>query len=457
MRLALGLTLLAGALAQTPTTSVPPPPSNSVGCVLHGDHYHCDGPASGASSTVSGIPPPPTESTGCTLHEDHYHCTGRADGANTTAAHADEHDAAHDDEGPCVIHVGHTHGKCSSQDIACGAILLEDYKMPLHIAAVFIVLVSSAVGILVPLGAGWMRRSDSAENRTDTVASLDAAALGKGGAWGKVFFVARHFGTGIILSTAFIHLLYHGFVMFNNECIGHMGYESTSSAIALAGAFVTFLLDFVGSRTARAKLDHAHARATSAAPEGEDGKEVDGSTTLASSSLVGHSCTHEEAVVRTEQVWQVFLLEAGIIFHSIMIGVTLGAGSGAGWTTLLIVVVFHQFFEGAALGARITLLFWISKMRTFVLAIIFTLITPIGIAIGIGVRKSFSSNGKAALLSVGILNSISAGILLYTAFKLLAVDFTDGPLKRAKVSTVCVALGAVIIGMVAMSVLGKWA
>lgn len=51
-------------------------------------------------------------------------------------------------------------------------------------------------------------------------------------------------------------------------------------------------------------------------------------------------------------------------------------------------------------------------MRTFVLAIIFTLITPIGIAIGIAVRHSFSQNGKAALLSVGILNSISAGILV---------------------------------------------
>ncbi|TXT12837.1 hypothetical protein VHUM_01238 [Vanrija humicola] len=303
-----------------------------------------------------------------------------------------------------------------------------------------------------------MRRADNAEGRVDTVASLDAAALGKGGAWGKVFFVARHFGTGIILSTAFIHLLYHGFVMFNNECIGELGYESTSSAIALAGAFVTFLLDFIGSRTARAKLDHAHARATSAAPEGDETtKEVDGTTTLASSSLVGHSCTHEEAVVRTEQVWQVFLLEAGIIFHSIMIGVTLGAGSGQGWTTLLIVIVFHQFFEGAALGARITLLFWISKLRTFFLGLIFILITPIGIAIGIGVRNSFSQNGKASLLSVGILNSISGGILLYTAFKLLAVDFTDGPLKNAKVSTVCVALGSVIVGMVAMSVLGKWA
>jgi zinc transporter 1/2/3 len=31
-----------------------------------------------------------------------------------------------------------------------------------------------------------------------------------------------------------------------------------------------------------------------------------------------------------------------------MIGVTLGAGSGDGWTTLLIVIIFHQIFEGMA-------------------------------------------------------------------------------------------------------------
>lgn len=42
-----------------------------------------------------------------------------------------------------------------------------------------------------------------------------------------------------------------------------------------------------------------------------------------------------------------------------------------------------------------------------------------GIGIGIGVRQSFSQNGKASLLSVGILNSISAGILVSHLFRLV--------------------------------------
>jgi zinc transporter 1/2/3 len=129
-----------------------------------------------------------------------------------------------------------------------------------------------------------------------------------------------------------------------------------------------------------------------------------------------------------DQHWQVMILEAGIIFHSIMIGVTLGAGKshsglstlslthiaggGEGWSTLLIVIIFHQFFEGLALGARIALLDFDSRWTAWIMGLAFTLITPIGIAIGVGVHENFSANGKAPLLAVGILNSISAGILV---------------------------------------------
>jgi len=85
-------------------TSIAPPPAESTGCVLHDDHYDCEGPATGhsdesaedhdhdhddhddhddhaaASAAVSGgtIPPPPAESTGCVLHGDHYDCAGPA-------------------------------------------------------------------------------------------------------------------------------------------------------------------------------------------------------------------------------------------------------------------------------------------------------------------------------------------------------------------------------------------
>lgn len=44
--------------------------------------------------------------------------------------------------------------------------------------------------------------------------------------------------------------------------------------------------------------------------------------------------------------FDVSILEAGIIFHSIMIGVSLGASGGSQWRPLFIAIVFHQMFGG---------------------------------------------------------------------------------------------------------------
>ncbi|WRT68179.1 uncharacterized protein IL334_005154 [Kwoniella shivajii] len=418
--------MISSSSAGTPTTSltssgVPPPPTESVGCVLHVDHYHCEGPASGytASPTTTGDPtiPSPTESSNCFWHETHWDCFNSVE-------EMEEAESA-EDSGTCIIHgklspALDDHGDCSAEDLACGAVLLEDFNMGLHVGGLFIILVTSGLGAMIPLFTGWARRRRDSSESLDTLntSGSEHIAFGRNaGLWANIFFIAKHFGTGVILSTAFIHLLYHGFVMFANECIGHMSFESTAPAIALAAAFVTFLFDFIGSRSAHKKYEHP---AGASSPGDEKG-------------LPNHDHSHDghdhgyDLVLEGRQNWEVVLLELGIIFHSIMIGVTLGAGSGNGWTTLLIVIVFHQFFEG------------------------------FGIAIGIGVRKSFSQNGKASLLSVGILNSISAGILLYAAFRLLSCDFTDGPLRDAKAYKIIVAICAMMAGMVGMSVLGKWA
>ncbi|GFF31289.1 hypothetical protein IFM46972_03189 [Aspergillus udagawae] len=91
-------TLLAlastSALAQDPG----PSPTASVGCEPHGDHWHCDGPATGAASTTSELhrAPSPTESVGCQPHGDHWHCDGPASTAAMTTAPSGDHDHDHD-------------------------------------------------------------------------------------------------------------------------------------------------------------------------------------------------------------------------------------------------------------------------------------------------------------------------------------------------------------------------
>jgi hypothetical protein len=43
-----------------------------------------------------------------------------------------------------------------------------------------------------------------------------------------------------------------------------------------------------------------------------------------------------------------------------------------------------------------------------------TLHSPLGVAIGLGVRESFNANGAAMAGTSGVLDAFSAGILLYT-------------------------------------------
>jgi zinc transporter 1/2/3 len=59
-----------------------------------------------------------------------------------------------------------------------------DYDLGLHIAAFFVLLVGSAIGVFVPITLGI--------RSTKTIGWI-----------AQVVFILKHFGTGIILSTAF--------------------------------------------------------------------------------------------------------------------------------------------------------------------------------------------------------------------------------------------------------------
>ena len=87
----------------------------------------------------------------------------------------------------------------------------------------------------------------------------------------------------------------------------------------------------------------------------------------------------------------------------------------------------------------------------------FSLTTPIGIAIGMGVSRVYKENSPSALIVEGVFNSASAGILIYMALvDLLAADFMNPRLQ----SNMKLQLGAhtsLLLGAVCMSVLAKWA
>jgi zinc transporter 1/2/3 len=69
-----------------------------------------------------------------------------------------------------------------------------------------------------------------------------------------------------------------------------------------------------------------------------------------------------------------------------------------------------------------------SFAKPFMMAIVYCMTTPIGIAIGIGIHSSFNENSPSSILSQAILDSLSAGILLYSAYvELIAMEMNHNP------------------------------
>jgi zinc transporter 1/2/3 len=85
--------------------------------------------------------------------------------------------------------------------------------------------------------------------------------------------------------------------------------------------------------------------------------------------------------------------------------------------------------------------------------------TPIAIAIGLGVRNSYPPEGRTTLIVNGVFDSISAGILIYTALvELMAHEFMfSHSMRQAPIRDVLAAFALLCMGAALMAVLGKWA
>jgi len=149
------------------------------------------------------------------------------------------------------------------------------------------------------------------------------------------------------------------------------------------------------------------------------------------------------------QMTAICILEFGVIFHSIFVGLTL-AVAGAEFNTLYIVLVFHQTFEGLGLGSRLAATPW-PKTRTYTpyfFAASYGLSTPIAMAIGLGLRVTYTPGSQTSLIVNGVFDSISAGILIYTGLvELMAHEFMfSNVMRRARLRVVMSAFGMMCLG-----------
>lgn len=161
-----------------------------------------------------------------------------------------------------------------------------------------------------------------------------------------------------------------------------------------------------------------------------------------------------------KKLLQCLLLEAGILFHSIFIGMAISVATGTPFIVFLIAIAFHQSFEGIALGTRIAAInFPRSSPRPWLMVLAYGTTTPIGQAIGLGVHSMYDPMSETGLLMVGIMNGISSGLLLFAGLvQLLSEDFlTDRSYQVLRGTRRWRAYGAVIGGAFLMALVGAWA
>ncbi|KAJ5366907.1 hypothetical protein N7541_000848 [Penicillium brevicompactum] len=283
----------------------------------------------------------------------------------------------------------------------------------------------------------------------------------------SVYIFARYFGTGVILATAFIHLLDPAYKRIGPKtCVGVSGYwgqYSWCAAIVLASIVIIFLLDLAAEVYVEHKYGvHRDEEATNVFIQQQAAQSADQPTPAKNESGVSTWASEDETVIAErsfrQQIAAFLLLEFGIIFHSVIIGLNLGV-TGSEFATLYPVLVFHQSFEGLGIGARMSAIpFGKHTWLPWILCALYGLTTPISIAIGLGVRTTYVPGSKVSLIIQGVLNAISAGILIYSSLvELLARDFLFDPCRTKRRSKLLFMVSCTILGAGIMALIGKWA
>ncbi|KIY45790.1 ZIP-like iron-zinc transporter [Fistulina hepatica ATCC 64428] len=355
----------------------------------------------------------------------------------------------------------------------CSASRQPDSYLGLRIASIFVIMVGSMAGALFPVLA-----------RRSSVLNVPK----------PVFDFAKYFGSGVIIATAFIHLLDPAISALSSSCIDPAWQDYPYAlALCMLSIFSIFLVELSSFRLGSEKLrrlgldhdPHGHAAGGTHAAYGpepsltpsEHFDQLSPVSDPTSEQHRHHAHGHRLTSDAMTHILGVVILEFGVILHSVLIGLTLAVDEG--FKVLFVVLVFHQTFEGLGLGSRLAFLpipiesdgkdleshSHSHKHRRLlhyfphIAAVAYGLTTPIGIAVGLGVRTTYAPGGPTASVVSGIMDSLSAGVLIYTGLvELLAHEFLfNKEMMSASNGHLAYAIGSMLLGCALMALLGKWA
>jgi len=112
----------------------------------------------------------------------------------------------------------------------------------------------------------------------------------------------------------------------------------------------------------------------------------------------------------------------------------------------------------------------------FCAALLYAITTPVGVAAGLGIRNTYNPGSTTASIVSGVMDAISAGILLYTGLvevemscfisrswsntipQLMAHEFLfSKDMNTAPTGKLAYALCCMLFGTAIMALLGRWA
>ncbi|XP_043690222.1 zinc transporter 5-like isoform X2 [Telopea speciosissima] len=226
-----------------------------------------------------------------------------------------------------------------------------------------------------------------------------------------VFFIIKAFAAGVILSTGFVHILPDGFDKLRSPCLNQNVWKFPFTGfIAMMSAIGTLMVDTF------ATIFYKRLHFNKAQPVTEDEEKAGEHSDhlhVHTHAINGHShgsTSVSEGSVRSE-------------------------------------LIRHRIVSQARFGSR----------PVAAMALFFSLTTPVGIILGIGITNTYNENSLKALVIEGVLDSAAAGILIYMALvDLLAADFMNSRMQNnwrlqfgANIS--------LLLGTGCMSILAKWA
>ncbi|KAF9589796.1 hypothetical protein IFM89_028731 [Coptis chinensis] len=323
-----------------------------------------------------------------------------------------------------------------------GSCIDKKAALPLKIIAIVSILVTSMIGVCLPLFSRSIPALQPDRN---------------------LFIIVKAFAAGIILATGFMHVLPDSFDMLSSSCLSDNPWHKFpfTGFVAMLSALFTLMVDSMATSV--------YTRKNSVEPGNEvasvDDTEMGGVASPPSAHHHGHHHHHQapknELSGASTQLLRyrvvAMVLELGIVVHSIVIGLSLGASNNTCTIKPLVAALcFHQMFEGMGLGGCILQAEY-KIVKKAVMVFFFSVTTPFGIVLGIALSNVYRENSPSSLITVGLLNASSAGLLIYMALvDLLAADFM-GPRLQGSIKLQMKSYIAVLLGSGGMSLMAKWA